>query len=332
MLLDVFKSDAFQLVPLTQATNLVPFTPTLIGSLGLFNVEPVSTLNIAIERTNEKLTLVPTMPRGSPGTLKGIERRNLRNLSLTHLPQRYSVMADEIQGLRAFGSQSDVEVLQQYIGRKRAVPRRDLDLTHEYQRLGAIKGQVLDADGTTVLYDFFNEFGVAQTTHTIAFSSATTKVLQEVMTIKRKAEDQLGAVMVSGYLALCGAGFHDKFTGHNEVKEAFKDYGSNGMNREDKRLGFSFGTDIVWREYRGALGLTPFIGTNEAYLIPLGVPDMFTSYFGPAPYMETVNTLGQVFYEKMKTEDWDTGVEFQMQSNPLHMCNRPNAVVKITAT
>jgi hypothetical protein len=331
MLLDVFRDDAFQLMPLTQATNLVPFTPTLIGSLGLFNAEPVSTLDVVIERTSEKLSLVPTAPRGAPGVLKTIERRNMRKLSLTHLPQRYAVMADEIQGLRAFGKMTEVETMQAYIAKKRAVPRRDLDLTHEYQRLGALKGQVLDADGTTVLYDYFTEFGVTPTTHTMTFSSSTFPVLQNVLTAKRKSEDALGNVMNSGWLVLCGSGFHDKFTAHAQVKEAFKDYGANRMNRDDLRGGFVFGTDVTWREYRGKIGTTPMIAVDEAIMIPMGVPDLCTSYFGPAPYMETVNTMGQVFYEKMKVEDWDTGVEFQLQSNPLHMVNRPDAIVRLTA-
>ena len=36
------------------------------------------------------------------------------------------------------------------------------DATLEHLRIGAIKGQILDADGTTILYDLFDEFGVSQ--------------------------------------------------------------------------------------------------------------------------------------------------------------------------
>jgi Phage major capsid protein E len=31
----------------------------------------------------------------------------------------------------------------------------------EHFRIGAIKGQILDADGSAVIYDLFTEFGVA---------------------------------------------------------------------------------------------------------------------------------------------------------------------------
>lgn len=331
MLLDVFRSDPFQLIPLTQATNLVPYVPTMIGGMGLFSPEPVSTLSVAFERTSEKLSLVPTAARGAPGQLKGLESRNLRYVGLTHLPQRYAVSADEIQGLRAFGKQTDVETMQGYIGKKRAVCRRDLDLTHEWQRMGALKGIVLDADGVTPLYNWYTEFGVVATTHTMTFSSATFKVLSNIIAAKRKSEDKLGGVMNSGWTVLCSPEFFDAFTSHGEVKEAFKDYGSNSMNRDDKRAGFTFGSNVEWIEYRGQVGATRFIAANQAIMIPRGVPDLCTTYFGPAPYMETANTMGLPFYEKLKVADWDVGVEFQLQSNPLHMVNRPDSIVTLTA-
>ena len=35
-----------------------------------------------------------------------------------------------------------------------------MDATLEHLRIGAIKGQILDADGSAVIYDLFTEFGV----------------------------------------------------------------------------------------------------------------------------------------------------------------------------
>ena len=39
-----------------------------------------------------------------------------------------------------------------------------MDSTLEHLRIGAIKGQILDADGSAVIYDLFTEFGVTQHT------------------------------------------------------------------------------------------------------------------------------------------------------------------------
>ena len=296
----------------------------------LFSDEGVSTLTVAIEMQNGVLTLVPTAPRGSPGAAKNVERRNVRNFTPVHLPQRVAVMADEVQGLRAFGSETDEEVAMAYLTKKLAIARRDLDITHEWQRMGCLKGIVLDADATTLIYNYFTEFGVTQGTQALALSVTTTKVLQLCVAIKRKIEDTLGGVMSSGVRVLCSAEFFDAFTSHPAVIEAYK-YQQSNFLRTDNRDGFEFG-GIVWEEYRGTIGGTRFIAANKAYAVPMGVPDLFKTIYAPAPYMESVNTMGLPFYAKQKSLDYDVGLEVQAQSNPLHICTRPDAVIELTAT
>lgn len=330
MMLDVFRDDAFHFTKLTAAINKIPYAPTRLGSLGLFQDVPVSTLSVAIEMQNNVLTLVPTAARGTSGVVKNPERRNVRDFRTVHLPQRVAVMADEIANLRAFGSETEVETAMRYLQRKAAIPRRDLDITHEWQRMGALKGQVLDSDGSTVIYNWFTEFGVSQTTDTMAFSNAGTKVNAEIVALKRTIEDKLGGVMMSGLRVLCSAEFFDALVNHPAVIEAYK-YQQSAFLRNDNRDGFEF-AGVMFEEYRGTIGNQRFIAANKAYAIPMGVPDMFVSYYSPAPYRETVNTDGLPFYMKERDLDWDVGVEWQIQSNPLHMCTRPEAVVEITAT
>lgn len=329
MMLDVFKSDAFNLTSLVAAINKIPYVPTRLGKLGLFVDEGISTLTAAIEMQGGTLTLVPTAARGAPGPAKNLDRRNVRDFRTVHLPQRVSVMADEVQGLRAFGKETEEEVAMAYLTKKMAVARRDLDLTHEWQRMGALKGQVLDADLSTI-YNFFTEFGVSQSTQNIALSVSTTKVLQAVIALKRTVEAKLGGVMSSGIRVLCSAEFFDAFTSHAAVIEAYK-YQQSNFLRTDNRDGFEFG-GVIWEEYRGQIGATRFIAANKAYAVPEGVPDLFKTLYSPAPYLETVNTIGVPFYAKRKTLDYDTGLEVQVQSNPLHMCTRPDAIVELTAT
>ena len=329
MMLDVFKSDAFSFTKLVSAINLIPYQPTRLGSLGLFAAEGVSTLSVAIEMQNNVLTLVPTAARGVAGPAKTVEKRTVRDFRTVHLPQRVVVMADEVQGLRAFGSETEDVAAMQHLTKKMAVARRDLDITHEWQRMGALKGQVLDAD-LSVIYNWFTEFGVSQSTLNVALSVTTTKVLQVIVGLKRTMEDKLGGVMMSGIRVLCSPEFFDALTGHPAVIEAYK-YQQSNFLRTDNRDGFEFG-GVIWEEYRGTIGGTRFIGANKALAIPLGVADMFKSIYSPAPYMETVNTIGLPFYMKSKSLDYDVGVEWQVQSNPLHICTRPDSVGELTAT
>lgn len=327
MLLDVFRSDAFGLLPLVQAINDIPYQPTKIRDMGLFTEQGINTLTVGIEREKGVLTLVPTAPRGAPGAVKGVPRRNIRDFRTVHLPQQVSLLADEVLGLRAFGKQTDEEVAMNRLVKKMAIARRDLDLTIEYQRIGAIKGQVLDADGTTVLLDMAQEFNVTKQTMGMALSVSTTKVLQKCVQLERMIEDKLGGIVMSGVTVLCSPEFMDAFTGHPVVQDAWRYYLAN-KNSENYRGGFEF-ANIRWEEYRGGVGGTRFIAAGKAHAIPTGVPDLFTTYYSPPNHMELVGTDGLPYYAFQEDMDFKAGVQVQTQSNPLHICNRFDALVEL---
>lgn len=326
MMLDVFNGDAFHYTKLVLALNKIPYQPTMLGKMGLFRDEGVPTLTVAIEMQGATLTLVPTAARGTRGPAKNLDRRNIRDVRTTHLPQTVAVMADEVMGLRSFGSEQDTETAMNLLNKKMAVARRDLDLTHEWQRMGAIKGQVLDADLTTVLYDFYTLFGITKATFNFNLDIDTTDVLAKCVALKRQIEDALGGLTYSGLDVLCSPEFFDALTGYPEVKETYK-YQASAELRRDKRDGFEFG-GIFWVEYRGKIGVTPFVKAGRAIPIPRGVPDLFVSYYSPAPYMEAVGQDGLPFYMKSRKMDYDVGIEWDVQSNPLHICTRPEAIIE----
>lgn len=326
--LDVFNGDAFSLHSLTAAINELPHVPGRIGAMGLFEEQGVTTTVVTIERQGHVLSLVPSLPRGAPATPKGTGGRTMKAFVVPHLPQRSSILADEVQNVRAFGSEDQAEAVQQKVQSYQAVHRRDLDATIEYHRVGAIKGQILNSNGET-LYDLFTEFGVAQSTHVLALANDATKTKEIIRQAIRKSEDVLGGTTVTGYVGLCGRNFFDAFTGNKKVEEAYNRWQDGEFLRTDNRNGFPFG-EVQWSEYRGKVGNTAFIGDNEAYLVPLGVPGLFITRFAPADYMEAVNTTGLPYYSKIERMPFDKGVELESQSNALNLCTRPAAIVKLT--
>lgn len=329
MMLDVFRGDAFSFTELVNAVNKIPFVPTRIGKMGLFNQRGISTLTAAVEMKNGVLTLVKAQPRGSRGAVKDVQKRNVRDFRTVHLPQSVAVMADEVQGIRVFGSQTETQTAMALLTDKMMVPRQDLDLTHEYQRLGAIKGLVLDADGATI-YNYYTEFGLSQETIDFQLDADTTKVRAKCNELIRGIESKLGGVSFTGVHAFVGKNFFDKLIDHPFVRDTYLGTGSSAELRRSARMTFEFG-DVVFEEYRGAIGATPMVADDDGYAFPTGVPRMFESYYAPADYMETVNTIGLPFYMSApEFLPFGKGVEYEMQSNPLHMNTRPEAVFKIT--
>lgn len=333
--LDIFNDDAFSVQSLTRAINDAPHQPMMIGQMGLFSEDGITTTSLSIERRGSTINLIPAAARGAPGRVEVNDKAKLIPISTVHLPQRASVVADEVQNVRAFGTESELETVQNIVNRKLEKLRRNLDVTIEYQRIGAIKGQVLDADGTTTILDLNTVFGLNQQTHGMALTTDATKVKIKVIEAHRKIEDKLGALRYTGMVALCGKGFFDALVGHPAVVAAYDRWLEGSFLRDVQRSqdngqpGFVF-ANTVWREYRGSVGGVSFIGDDDAYLVPMGVADMFQTYYAPADYMETVNTVGLPYYAKQEMMRMNKGVEIEAQSNPISINTRPDCVVKLT--
>ena len=330
MHMDIFNDDAFSVVSLTKAIEDTPFVPGRVGQLGIFSEEGVSTTSISIEKVGSTVSLVPAASRGSSGRPMGNDKRQMIPFTATHLPQRASILADEVQNLRAFGSETEVETAQRLMNRKLAKMRRDLDTTIEYQRIGAIKGSILDSDGTTELLNLHTAFGTSVTSHNLVLGTAGTLVRNKVIEARRKMEAALGGLTYSGARVLCSASFFDALVGHAKVEAAFDRYMNGEFLREDQRGGFYF-AGVFWEEYRGQVGANKFIADGEAWMVPEGVPDLFVTNYAPADYMETVNTLGQAYYAKQEPKDFNKGIDVETQSNPIHICTRPAVPVKLLA-
>lgn len=328
--LDIFKDDAFSMQSLTKAINEQAYVPGRIGALGLFSEEGVNTTSVSVEKLGDSLSLVPAGERGAPApNVKG-DKRTMVDFRTIHLPQRAKILADEVQGVRAFGSESDLETIQGVVNRRLAKMRRAIDATVEYQRIGAIKGQILDADGSTVLENLFTRFGLSQQTTAMVFATSTTNIRGKVLAAKRLMEDALGNAMYTGVRALCSPTFFDALTGHAKVESAFVNWQSNEALRNDPRGGFLFG-GVVFEEYRGTVSGVDFIAADTAYLVPEGVPDLFVTHYGPADYVEAANTIGLPYYAKQEVLSMGKGIDLEAQSNPISICTRPRAVVKLTA-
>ncbi len=332
-ILDIFSNNAFSVVSLTDAINKVPFVPGRIGQLGLFNETGIVTTSVMIEEREGSLNLIETSSRGAPAVQNKHNKRKARSLIVPHVALEDTILADEIQNIRAFGSESQLEGIQQTVQFRLAEMARKHDATLEHLRVGAIKGQILDADGATVLYDLFSEFGVSQHTE-IDFdldnaSPVDGAVKKKCHDIKRKIEDELGAQPYDHIHAFCGSSFFDDLITHPEVKAAYDRYLDGLFLRQGMARGSFEYAGIVFEEYRGRVGTVDYTDTHKAHFFPVGVPDLFRQYNAPADFVETVNTLGLPRYAKQATDqEFGRWVKLHTQSNPLPICTRPRVLVK----
>lgn len=332
--LDVFNGDAYSLVNMTEAVQKLPYVPSRIGSMGLFKFEGVTTPNVGIEMENGKLMLVPTQARGTMPNVGSGTKRKVRVFQVPHIPLNTGVNATDVEGIRSFGTADGVDPIASVINTKMEWMKQQLELTREYHRIGAINGIILDADGSSVIYNLFDEFNVTETEITIDLTADEMKL--EALNIVLAMEAALGNLPYDHIHVFCGIEFFKKLLLNPAVKHAYETQVDQTFFSEQqytdkgtRTRGFTFG-DIVWEVYRGSIGSIDFFDPDSARAIPVGVPDLFKSYYAPAPFMETVNTVGKEFYAKQVPNKWGTGTELHVQTNPLMMCSRPDLLLKIT--
>jgi hypothetical protein len=332
-MLNPFSSDAFDMVALTAAINKIPNQYGRLEQLSLMPPMGVRTRTIIVEEMSGVLNLLPTQPVGSPGTVGTMGKRKVRSFVIPHIPHDDAVLPEEVQGIRAFGSENEMEALASLMAQKLQNMRNKHAITLEHLRMGALKGVILDADAST-LYDLYSEFGITAKTVSFALTTASTEVLLKVLEVKRHIEDNLKGEFMTAIMCLCSAGFFDALTTHAKVKEAYSRWQSGLALLSDNRTGFTFG-GVTFEEYRGqatdaAGNVRKFIADDEAHFFPLGTANTFRTYFAPADFNETANTLGLPLYAKQEPRKFGRGTDIHTQSNPLPVCLRPEVLVKGT--
>lgn len=333
--LDVFNSDAFSMTSLTAAVNKRDYKPGLIERLGLFEARGIPTTTLFVEEKAGQLRLVQTSQRGGPGGTVGANLRTARAFRVPHLQQNATIVADSIQNIRAFGSETEVQTIQSMVDERMSDMQDNILVTQELHRMGAIQGVIPDADGSTI-YNLFTEFGVTQQTLDIALGTAATEVRARIVAAKRLAEVELGGAIIDGWIALVGKSYFDALVDHATVKEAYK-YQQGQMLQSDLReTGFTYG-GVTFYEYRGSVApqaggaAVDFVNDNQGWLVPK-VAGMFITRFAPADYQETVNSMGLPFYAKQAPDPsgFNKYRALEVQSNPISLCLRPRAVIKLT--
>lgn len=331
-MLDIFNQDAFSIMRLSVRMNDLPYVPGQISASGIFDTSGVDTLTVGIEMRAETLALVGISPRGGPGETRKIDEGKLKIFPVPHYQRDDALQADEVTGRRAFGTEDQVETVLSRIDMKGRYHMRDLDMTLEHQRMGALKGLITDKTGGT-LYDLYQEFRVQPPeAMNVGLDTPSAIVRDRLFDVALAIENTLDAPY-SGIDGWCGSTFWRKIINHKSVRETWLNTQAAAELRGNPDPDtFGLG-NIVFRRYKtGRRGIeanrsTPYIADNECRFVIRGVPDLFLTRFAPADYMETVNQMGLPRYAKQFQQPNDKGVSLEFQMNPISLCTRPQTLL-----
>lgn len=333
--MDIFNGDAFSTIEITGALNRVPHKPGFIGGLGIFDPRPIRTLSAAIESKEGTLSLVQTTPRGSPLPQASKIKRNIRNFNTVRVAKADHLRADEVQGIRAFGTESELQQVQAEVLSRSIALRDDIDLTHENMMLGALQGIVKDADGTDII-NWYTEFGIAVPTE-IDFDLDNANPASGA--VKKKANQVIRQMQVAAkgsfipgteIIGLCGDNFYDDLTTHKEVVQTFLNQSAANSLREGYANtfdSFRYG-GITWVNYRGTDdGTTVGVGTDKVKFFPRGGRNLFQKVMSPGESFDWVNTPGlPVYAMTIPDRDRNSFVDIEVYSYPLYVCTTPGVL------
>lgn len=327
-MIDILQNDAFKSAALTAAVNKIDFVPGRAGEVAFVGTgEGIATTTAQIEVSGETLSLVQSQVRGAPVQHINGNKRSVKSVAVPHIPLESTIRADEIQNVRDFGSENLISGATNVINQRLAKMTNMLDLTVENLRLGALKGRVLDADGSE-LVNLYSTFGVAEPAQTnFALGTATTEVRTKCSGVIRamKKAAKMSLPSTARIHAFAGANFFDALLEHPSVKGVY-----DGYQMAERRLGasyvhgiFEFG-GIFFEEYQGSDDGAVGIDSNEVRFFFADAPGVYAEYYAPGDFMEAVNTIGLPRYAKMAADDrFNRYVELHVQTNPLPICLRP---------
>lgn len=320
----------FTISELTSAINKFPIQWGRIGQSGLFRDRGVRTRTVTVEEQSGTLALLPTHEWGGEGTVASKIDRNTYSFGIKQTVHDDIVTAADIQDVRAFGQDAGLADMSSEVAMRLQRIRARHDITLEFKRMGALKGNVLNADGSS-LANIYQTFGITQVTVDFALGTAETDLRAKCEAVYNQIEDNLKGDTMSSVRILVSPEFWGKLVIHPRVVEYIKNV-PGAREFMQSKIGQIEIYGLVFEQYRATVNGTRLIAANEGHAYPEGTVDTFATYYAPADFNEAANTIGLPIYVKTWDKEGGRGTVIHTQCNSLPMCHQPAALVKVTSS
>ena len=338
--LDIFRTDDFRATTMTEMVGDIDTVPTYLDDLGIFEADSIRTTTVTLKARNGHLTRVATSERGAPEQVPDRKDWTVRQIEAPRLAQRDRINASEVQNLlnpylpKEMRLQNANELVAE-----RFQDLKDNDAnTKEAHRFGALQGQVLDADGTRVVSDFYEEFGFVKPAAVPLDITATPArelrgVIEDSVVMPMKKALRGRWTPRTQIHALASNGFWGKLRDAEATQRVFELAAAYDQTRKlaEGTIGgtIEFG-GVVWHHYLGDDAETLQVPDGDAIFFPKGAKDMFKVYYTPGESFEEVNAKNKEVYgivspdNRQNMNEW---VDVYVRSYPLFACLCPQALM-----
>lgn len=333
---DIFNQNAWGVIEFQEEIiERVDFRPQLLGSLNLFDPLYSRTRAIGVASRDRTMALIPTSADGSAPEELVPEGADIRYFNTVRLAKGSTIYVSQLAGVAALPFELQTQEVAREVSDRTARIMEDVELTWEHMRLGAIQGKVMDANGTTVIKDWYSEWGVAEPAEIdFELDTATTDVRKKCRDLGRTMQKAAKGVWTPATRigALVGDTFFDMLVNHQQIKET--KLGTEKASTLENIEGYSTYDveNITFINYRGTDdGTTLAIGSEKARFFPINARGAFQVGYGPAnefkPYLNraALPYYGLLLSDTSGREAWD---RTEVYSYPLFICTRPEMLLR----
>lgn len=329
-----------QVVDQSEAINLIPQKPGLIGALGLFRDETVATDAVTFDvRDNSFSVLADHLRNVDRKNVVGAPAYDMHTLAIPHYPAIGTIGREKLAGVRAFGKEAEAIVAAAVADElQRQVENHDVTLESIKART-LLTGVVATQNFGTI--NMATEFGVTRQTVALDAATADSDVIAKLRGATRIAKAGLKTGgQVSGYILFASVELYEGILSNPTVKDAFKYFGAD-QNVLRNELGsvsagysmFRLGNiDVVLYddEFTAIDGSTlTLIPAGEGVLVPRA--NLGRVFFGPSSTLSGLGKFGQKRFATSFRDPKDRYVEVESEQSTLAVMEQFAAGVKITA-
>lgn len=311
-------SDFFTREELLAAVKRAQYLPGQLGAMGLFQTQGLTGTTLAVEiAPDNDVSVATAVPRGSPPAPLNLEKRLVYTFPVATYSKQMAVLADEVLNVRAFGTSGAAEVVATRRDEAVAKLRRWADLQLEHLRLACVNLPN-------------NAIGSKPADQVVAFANNDAGMRSVIYDkIILPMESALGGTPYTGITALCDDTFWKAFIASKSVSDTYLNWTAAAELRAQVPTGgFQYG-GVTWMRYRG-MGTT-VVSSGYAKVVPTGVDGMFIQAFAPDDTISSVGqgAMGAPYYLNSWNLDDDKGWRLSVQTHPVMVCTRPEAVLSI---
>lgn len=333
----VTRTSTVELIDLTDKVNKIPRTPTVFDQLLNVSDESVTTTTVQVDVVQRNLDLMVAQRRGG-------ERTNIKNAS--YITKSFvtpfftldgAIKPTDLQNLRQAGTANDVETVDNVRMNIMEDTRRYHAALRQKAVAEAIKGLSYVGNDLYPVYNYYTEFGVSKTTVPFDFTSATMDPLKQAEIARRaivdNAQDGASSYQV---VALCGYKFFDGLLANPSFREAYQSYLNGAQPLRDRMGGDSnirqmtFGNVVYVDVSSQKLGGASLLGDDDAWMIPVGIPNMFRAFYAPGDLISEVNKPGREMYMIEKTDY--RSVKMETETSMIVVNTRPELCIFLDGT